>query len=111
MELATVLKLLVMTIMVILLLLTSHCGAAAAHGTISSMEGNGTTTIDIILVSDQYADLGFRRPNPISLNTANPRFRYTCGVGRYPPCLGLRTNSRNGERCDVYKRDCHQAAR
>ena len=55
--------------MVILLLLTTHRGAAV-HGAISLMEGNGTATTDIIctgecLVADQYAELAFEPGLPL----------------------------------------------
>ncbi|KAF3444890.1 hypothetical protein FNV43_RR14583 [Rhamnella rubrinervis] len=106
--------------MVILLLLTSHSGAAAAHGTNSSMEGNGTTTIDIILVSDQYAELELQHMmesetgrilqgyNPVTPKTSDSKMRFSCPKP-YPVCIGLQTNSHNGEHCDIHKRNCHQA--
>ncbi|KAF3444886.1 hypothetical protein FNV43_RR14579 [Rhamnella rubrinervis] len=96
-------------------------GAAAAYGTISSMEGNGTTTIDIILVSDQYAELELQHmmesetnrilegPDFITTNTFDANARFSCR-GPHLPCLGLPTDSLKGH-CAPYTRDCHQVKR
>ena len=111
---------LLLTILMVILLNTSHHGVTAV--TISLTKGNDSTTVICTgkcLVDDQYADLELlmmgseisRRLQGITF-TQNSGIRnraYTCGRPA-PTCGGPATGAPKGENCDSngYNRACHQ---